>query len=299
MGALAALSDTTLLVGNRVSNRIEVLDLCTGTARWWWQLPSAPTGIALDPDARLLYVTLSGATRIAKIALDDAHVTLIELSAPAIGVAVGNDSIVFARLDDQAPFDAGVAIVDARRNKTLTTARGQFGELIAFHRPSNRLISGKENAGGLQAFQFDPATREFAPAESSAATGYNCSQLVVAPDDRRVFMACGSASGSAPAQSADFDPTDLTSPAGRYEPGLLSTSATFSAAGSQLFVGGSGVAQFDTATHTRVDTIAIPVPILISVAPSGRVLLGARPDVAPSTTWTLAWAVLAHPSDCR
>ena len=109
--ALAALSDTTTLVGNKLANRLEVVDLCSDEVRWAWQLPSAPGRVAIDRASRFLAATLSGATSVAFISLDSPDVRLVDIPEPAVSVAIGNDGVVFASLDDGHPTDQLVAII--------------------------------------------------------------------------------------------------------------------------------------------------------------------------------------------
>jgi hypothetical protein len=296
---VVALSDTTVLFGNQLNNRLDVLDLCTGMTRWSWQLPSAPGVSALDRAQRLLYVTLAGTTSIAKVSLDSAGVELIDVPAPAISLALGADDVVFARLDDGFGLDAPISIVDAAQGTVLATRRGQFDEIIAFHLATDRLLSGSSD-GGVKAFEFTAQTRELAEAESSASMSYPCFELALSPDQNHLFFACSNGTTpTPPAQGADFDPTDLTSPFGIYENGLSTVAAAYSPGGARLFVTtSSGVAEHDVVTRLLIDTHDMPLPIRLTVAPSGRVLMGGGVLHLNNDDISLSWKVLDTP-DCQ
>jgi DNA-binding beta-propeller fold protein YncE len=295
-----ALSDTTVLLGNQLNNRLDVLDLCTGKTRGSWQLPSAPMVSAVDRAQRLLYVTLAGASSIAKISLDSPLVELIDVPAPAIALALGADTTLFARLDEGGPsFDAPLSIIDTMAGRVLATRRADFGELMAFHRATNRLFIGSDY-GGVTAFEYAPQTMEFTEAESSARTSYPCFELGLSPDQSHMFFACSNGTTPTPsAQGADFDPSDLTSPFGIYTNGLNTAAMAYSPGGAQLFVTTSGgVAQLNVMTRALIDTHAMPSPIRLSVAPSGRVLVGGGVMFLNERDIRLSWKVLSTPADC-
>ncbi len=296
---LVALSDTTVLLGNQLNNRLDVLDLCTGMTRSSWQLPSAPGVSVLDRAQRLLYVTLAGATSIAKVSLDSAGVELIDVPAPAISLALGADDIVFARLDDGVGIDAPISIIDAAEGSTLATRRGDFDEIIAFHLATNRLLSGS-SYGGVKAFEYADQTMEFTELESSAGMSYPCYELLLSPDQSHLYFACGNGtSPTPPAQGADFDPTDLASPFGIYEQGLHAIAAAYSPGGARLFITTSSeVAELDVATRALIDTHAMPTPLRLSLAPSGRVLMGGGVLLLNQFDINLSWEVL-DTSDCN
>jgi hypothetical protein len=298
---LLGLSDTTVLVGNTDSNTLDVVDICTAGVRWSWQLPTAPGTAILDRSRRLLYVTLTGATSIAQISLDSARVELIEVPAPAIALAFGNGGLLFARLDDYGPFDWPISIIDGNKRRVLTTRRGDFDEFIAFYRAGNRLITGSRY-GGLKAFDFAPATREFTPAEATGETSEPCYEIALAPDEARVFFACDNGiSPTPPEQDGDFDPADLTKTFGYYEPGISVTAADYSPGGAHLFASiGAAVAEFDVSTHTRIDTITITgTNRHVAVAPSGRVLFTAGTSfVGTKQVSLLNWSLTDEPYDC-
>jgi hypothetical protein len=294
-----ALSDTTVLFGNQLNNRLDVLDLCTGTTRSSWQLPSAPGVSVLDRTQRLLYVTLDGATSIAKVSLDSAGVELIDVPAPVISLALGADDLLFARLDDGPGFDAPISIIDAVEGSVLATRRGDFDEIIAFHLATNRLLSGS-SYGGVKAFEYAAQTMDLTEAESAADMSYPCLELALSPDQNHLFFACSNGTfPTPPAQGADFDPTDLTSPFGIYQDGLSTIAAAYSPGGAHLFVTtSSGVRELDVATRALIDTHAMPLPIRLSVAPSGRVLMGGGVLHLNDDDIKLSWKVLDTP-DCK
>src|SRR6185436_14260835 len=98
---LFGLDDTSILVGNAVESRLDIFDLCSGTAKKSWSLPAKPGDIAFDPVTRTAYVALRGQPAIAKLQLDRDGVTAIDLPKPALALAIGNHGRVFARLEDQ------------------------------------------------------------------------------------------------------------------------------------------------------------------------------------------------------
>lgn len=276
-----------------------MLDLCTGKTRWSWQLPSAPGISVFDGARRLLYVTLAGATSIAKVSLDSPRAQLIDLPAPAISLALGNGQIVFARLDDGSPFDAPISIIDGASRAVLATRRVKLDEFIAFHRAKNRLFSGSKY-GGIKAFEYAAQTMQFTEAESSPEMGYPCFELALSPDQNHLFFACSNGvQPTPPAQGADFNPADLASPFGIYTKALSTTAAAYSPGSTRLFVEtAGGVVEQDVTTRAQLGNRLVAYVAHLSVAPSGRLLaasgvLHLNDDPAP-----LSWSVLST-ADCK
>lgn len=298
-GTVVALSDTSVLFGNQLNNRLDVLDLCTGTTRWSWQLPSAPGISVFDRAQRVLYVTLAGATSIAKVSLDSSRTQLIDLPAPAISLALGNGAIVFARLDDGNPSDVPISIIDAASQTVLATRRVKLDEFITFHRAKNRLFSGSKY-GGVKAFDYAAQTMQFTQAESSPAMGYPCFELALSPDQNHLFLACSNGvQPSPPAQGADFNPANLASPFGIYAKAVSTTAAAYSPGSARLFVEtAGGVVEQDVTTRAELGNRLVAYAAHVSVAPSGRLLaasgvLHLNEDPAP-----LSWSILDTP-DCK
>jgi DNA-binding beta-propeller fold protein YncE len=292
--ALVALSDTTTLVANKRANRLEVVDLCSDEVRWAWQLPSAPGRVAIDRASRFLAATLSGATSVALISLDSSDVRLVDIPEPAVSVAIGNDGVVFASLDDGHPRDQLVAII-AGDSSTVAGPLLDDGMFLGYHLASDRLlVAGRY--GALRAYEFDRQSRELSPAESSGSTGYPCFDVVVAPNQSRVFMPCSnSTSPTPPTQGADFNPEDLTAPFGTYASALSAGAAAFTPGSSRLFAGTSSrIVELDAAGHTEVGSFAATYNALLSVAPSGRVLYAVRQGGQ-----MLTWFVRSEPFDCE
>ncbi|HXK17308.1 MAG TPA: hypothetical protein VNG33_05890 [Polyangiaceae bacterium] len=296
---VVALSDTTVLVGNQLNNRLDVLDLCNDKTRWSWQLPASPGRSVFDRARRVLYVALAGATSIAKVSLDSARVQFIDVPAPAIALALGNDAMVFARLDDRLGLDAPISIIDGTSRNVLATKRVKLDAFIAFHRASNRLLSGSAN-GGIKAFDYAAQTMQFTEAESSPKTSYPCFDLALSPDQNHLFFACSSGvTPTPPAQGADFNPVNLASPFGIYDNTTSTAAATYSPGGARLFVSTAGsVVELDVKTHTQLGTRLGTSAARLSLAPSGRLLVGGgnlrlNEDPAP-----LNWSVLDTP-DCK
>jgi hypothetical protein len=297
--ALVALSDTTALVGNRVSNRLEVLDLCSDELRWGWQLPSAPGRVAIHRSSRLLAATLSGATSVALISLDSPDVQVLDIPEPAVSVAIGNEGTVFASLDDGSPGDQLLAILDGDSN-TLAGPLLDDGAFLGYHHGTDRLFAAGRY-GALRAYEYDRETRDLSAAEASGDTGYPCYEVVVAPDQSRLFMPCSnSTTPTPPTQGADFDPENLAEPFGYYASALSAAAAAYSPGSSRLFAGTSSrIVELDAASHTEIGTFPATFNALLSVAPSGRVLYAVKQKLVFEEGQTLTWFVRDEPFDCE
>jgi hypothetical protein len=294
-----ALSDTTVVLGNAIKNSLDVLDLCTGKTRWSWQLPAAPGVSVLDRERRVLYVTLVGATSIAMISLDSACVELIDVPFPAISLALGDDGQLLARLDNVLGLNKPISIIDVAARRVLATRLDRFNEIIAFSSASQRLFAGSIY-GSVQAYEYNSETLQFTAAESSPEMSYPCSDLELSPDQNHLFFACvGSVTPTTAAQGADLNAANLALPFGVYDAGASTTAATYSAGTAQLFaMEATQVASFDVATRTRVATYPISSAAHLSIAPSGRVLIGGGHAPTFDGTWTLSWSVVDTP-DCK
>jgi hypothetical protein len=185
---LLALSDTTMLLANRVDKSLDVFDLCLGSVTTSWALPGTPVDFAFDAERRSVYVALETLAGIARVDLDAADVTLIELEQPALSVALGDRGRAFVRLEGRP---GPVAVIDTIRNRVLEVVPGNFGEILAYDRRGDRLITLGQ-FGGVYAYEFLRATNEFVPKENpfDVSGGSNCDEAVISPDGRHLVLAC-------------------------------------------------------------------------------------------------------------
>ncbi|HXK17309.1 MAG TPA: hypothetical protein VNG33_05895, partial [Polyangiaceae bacterium] len=298
---LIALDDTTALVGNHVNNSLNIFDLCSGTVKKSWPLPAQPQDIAFDARSRTAYVVLREQPSIAKIKLDGAGVTLIDLPKPAIMLTTGNHGRVFALLEDALAPKPAVSIVDGPGATVLNTFYNDYlSNRITYDHEADRLLGASD--GGLVAFSFVEATNELVFAQYNHNTGgANCRQLVISPDQRHVVLTCGGGNtvtdSTGAYQVLDTDPGNLEVFYGLYHVGPYPDAAAFSPGGSYFFASGSGgaVLVFDVGTHSRIGEYAMRADQL-SVSPSGRVLLGRQGEANASI---FNWTLLNEPSDCR
>jgi hypothetical protein len=297
--ALVPLSDTTWLVGNKRSNRLEVFDLCTDDLRWSWQLPSAPKRIAFDRASRSIAATLSGATSVALLSLDSPAVRLVSVPEPAASLAIGNGGTVFAALDDGGGSDQLLAVIEGDVSSLAGPLLDDLA-VLAYHHASDRLLAAGKY-GKLRAYDFDAGSGVLSPAESSAGTGSPCFDVVVAPDQSRAFMPCSGSSSPVPsAQGADFDPENLAAPFGHYASALSARAAAYTPGSSRLFAATSDrIVELDAAAHTELGSFPALWTALLAVAPSGRVLYAVNARSLLQEGQTLTWFVRNEPFDCE
>ncbi|MGC4087177.1 MAG: hypothetical protein QM756_04595 [Polyangiaceae bacterium] len=232
------------------------------------------------------------------ISLDSPRVELIDVPAPAIALALGAEASLFARLEDSVAPNPPISIIDVTERSVLATRRANFGDRIAFHRATNRLLAGSTYGVGLTAFEYSPQAMDFTQAESSAEMSDPCYELALSPDQTHLFFACANATTpTRPAQGADFDPTNLASPFGIYANALGTAALTYSPGGKHLFTTASGgVAQHDVATRTLIATHAMALSKRLSVAPSGRVLMGGGVFALNEYDIRLSWKYSTTPT---
>lgn len=299
---LVALDDTTALVGNHVDNTLNIFDLCSGTVQKSWPLPARPDDIAFDAHSLTAYVVLHAQPSIAKIEIDGAGVTLIELPKPAIMLTTGNHGRVFARLEDALPPKPAVSIVDGAGAVVLKTYYDDsLSKLVAYDRLADRLLLGDD--GGVEAYSFVEATNDLVFAEYNRnAGGDNCKQLLISPDQRHEILGCGAGNtvtaSTAPYQVVDVDPANLNVFYGLFDVGPYPGPAAFSPGARYFFaysLGADATLVFDVATHAPIGSYAMRADQL-SVSPSGRVLMSRQ---GMANVSDLSWTQLKEPSDCR
>ena len=301
---LIALDDTTALVGNRQTPGLAIFDFCTGAAQKTWALPATPGDIAFDAASDTAYVVLEKQSALAKVRLHDDKVTLITLQSPAKSLALGEDGIVFARLDDDnsIPYFL-VSVVDGAAEVELDVVYDNFGPFLAYDARTARLLT--TGIAGITAFAFDASKKKNAltPDEtiSGLVVGDSCTGMLISPDQQHLVVTCGGGnpitSSTPPYQVADFNPADPHRTYGLFNLGPYPTNAAFSPGSTRFFSVNSqdGIVAFDVATHVRTRTFREFVDGL-AVSPSGRVL---QTRSGSDTVSLFGWFVLGEKGDCR
>ena len=239
---LIALDDTTALVGNRMTPELDIFDSCVGAAQKTWALPATQGDIAFDAASDTAYVVLETQSALAKVTLHDDKVTLITLQSPAKSLALGEDGIVFARLDndDSLPYYL-VSVIDGASEVVLDTVYDNFGPFLAYDGRTDRLLTS--GSSGINAFAYDASKKKDALALDETASGLvvgdNCSGVLISPNQHHLVVPCGGGnsitSSTPPYQVADFDPAELHRTYGLFNVGAYPTGAAFSPGSKRFF----------------------------------------------------------------
>ncbi|MBI2932918.1 MAG: hypothetical protein HYY16_14835 [Planctomycetes bacterium] len=247
------LADGHVILGDRQANTITILHVPTFTIRASYAAPAAPGDLEYDARNHLLYATLP-TSDLLRLDLVTGAQTLVPLAAPAMDLAIGNDGIVFATLNDQGSEVRGsLAVIDGLGGAVLTTHIGSFDALVACDRPGNQLITGGRglSPSSLTRYSFDPASLAVMKVQERRDGGSNGVDLDVSPDGDHIAFACGNGNvWPDPTTIWDFSSNDLSVAFGSWGTGASPASSDFSIDGVYLVAANYGyVRVFRAADH--------------------------------------------------
>ena len=241
----------TVMIGDKSTNEILVLDVQTGHVDARYPLPAPPGALLHDPDRKLVWVSLHSTSALTRIDLAEGTQQLVSLPTVPNKLAMGPAGNVF--VSPLAPGSA-VAIVDAGTG-TATALSGLItGALIAFDIPQSELISAAQGTSLLSRYSYDSSARTLTFQEQIGA-GTNGQELALSPDASHLVFACGG--GNGPNYSTDdIGPADFSfSSTKRWDTGPFPFSAAFSVDSGRLLMSTQQTLEvFDTSSYAKLQT---------------------------------------------
>lgn len=280
--AVAALCGGRVLVGDKVQSLIREIDLKTGGTVASYALTAAPGDIVVDRETNKAYAALVSSSHLARIDLASGQVTEIALDAPALRLALGNDGLVFASLDDDATWpDRPMALIDGAAGVVEATIVDDFDVLIAFDRPGSQLVVGDLgiSPSSLNRYAFDPVAKTLTHLEERWNSGSNGQDIAISPDGDHIAFPCGGGNGVG-YTVFDFSTDDFDVTFGEWSTGPYPRAAAFGPGGKTLVASnGDEVILFDAATHATLKTFPLPsagcsysTMKRVSVSPGGKIV---------------------------
>lgn len=257
--AVVALCNAQTLVGNQVTNQLEVRS-STGAIVSSYQLPDKPYDIAYDPATNTAYATLFNTmamtTDLMRVNMTTGMVTSIPIGGIGLRVALGNNGLVFVTMSDATSFpNRPIALVDGPNGTLIKTLLVPYGGiLMAYDRNANLLYLADEGASPskLERYGFDPMAQTLTLAQSRANAGNNGVDLTLSPDGLHVAFSCtqGNATNPIDYKLHDINSADLNATFGTWTTGQFPTAAVFSPDNLRLFAtNGSTMRRFGVASH--------------------------------------------------
>jgi hypothetical protein len=290
-----ALCGGVALVGDRIANRIVRIALSTGAIVASYGLTASPHSLALDSSRQLLYVSLSPATKLARINLVTGSVTYIHLSLAAQRLALASDGHVLALT---AEYPVRVVWVDGVGGWELgvkgVAAASTRAAFIAFVPSTNTMFLGDTGSSSSEfgRYAFDSSSPVLALLQKSSAC-QNGQHLAVSPVGTRLAFACGGGNGGGYGVY-DFAAGDLASSSGEWATGAYPRAAAFSPDGASFgSTNGTVLQLFGTTSHTLLKT-STAAPCGSSLANTrfsrdGKLLVGLAACSSSSPSHHLVW----------
>jgi hypothetical protein len=251
---VVALCDGTALVGDRVQNQLQRIDLETGSVTATWQLTSAPGRMLYDSDAGVVYAALEAASFLAKVNLATPIPTFIQVAKPVHSLALGNDGVVIASFTGPAGSDRGITFIDSNTDTVIKTHIGAYYELIAYDRGGQQLITGKYTGspGKLTRYSVDETSYDLLELQTLTSGG-NCRGLTTSFDGDHTAYTCGA--GNWGYAITDYSTDDLTVSFGYWHTDAYPQAGAFSDDGSSFVASnGDDILIFDGTTHALLQT---------------------------------------------
>lgn len=227
---LIALCDGEILVGNTNTNRIEYIDLATGSVMLYYELTAAPEDLDYDPGAGLVYASMKDSTSVARVNLVSGLVDYIPVSAEPSGIAARHGNGVYIISPDVPSsllywYDAN----DVEHGPHAVT-----GDMIQFNQTLGQVITAPRGLSPttVYVYGFD-VDGNIVPVESRGNLGGNGQTLKISPDDGHLVLVAGGGNGAG-YTITDLYPSDLSSSFGAFDTGAYPTGGDFAADSSRF-----------------------------------------------------------------
>ena len=227
---LIALCDSEVLLGNTSNNRIEYVDLATGTVMLHYELTAEPDDLDYDPGTGLVYASMKNATSVARVNLVSGLVDYIAVSAEPSGIAARHGNGVYI-ISPDVPSSL-VYWYDA--NDVEHGPHAVTGDMIQFNQTLGQVITAPRGLSPttVYVYGFD-VDGNIVLVESRGSLGGNGQTLKISPDDEHLVLVAGGGNGAG-YTITDLYPSDLTSSFGAFDTGAYPTGADFPADSSRF-----------------------------------------------------------------
>jgi hypothetical protein len=256
------------------------VDVPRGGVPTTFALGAAPEALLVDPLGGYLFATETSTAAVARLDLFAGTVTSIPVSNPAAALALGNGGRVFAALTIDN-FHHPLAVIDGAPATVLGTLAGDFGDVIAYDRDTDRLISTQVGfcSAWLDRYSFDGGAITMTKEQRVQQAGCTMEALLMSTDMRQLaVIAANDRTGLAVID--DVDPMTFNVN-GDWNVGPFPMPGAFSQDGSVLVTSdGFSVFVFDAHTHAKLHTYTMPRCVTnstwdidrVSISRGGRII---------------------------
>jgi hypothetical protein len=193
-----------ILYGDLTNNKVQAVNVLYGVVGNSYQLGAVPGDLAYDATTGFLYATLSGASSLAEINLNNGVVTNIPLAAPAIHLAAASNGYVFASLSTNynSPNEA-ICYINGNTGTVLGTASvASFNAnaYIACNSAGTTLYVGADGCSNCTTYQFLFNTSTYTLTTQYTASGTyttNGEEMDISPDGNHLAWVNGGGNGVA------------------------------------------------------------------------------------------------------
>jgi len=214
-----ALCNGQLLLAQKDTAAVAAYDIYQGQVTAVHALQALPSALAVDTQRGLLFVAEASLAQLERVDLASGATQSIPLPAPAVGLALGGDGLLFVSLDDAATApQRQLAIVDEVAGTVDGVVTGDYGSLVAYDCSHGQLITAIQGPGPgvLRRHAFDPVAKTFVLTQERDDAGQDCRDLALSPDGEHLVYLC--AGGNAGTGSVvDFAPADLSVLQGEWQ----------------------------------------------------------------------------------
>jgi len=270
---LVGLCDGWVVYSNATANELAFRNPLTGQTGQPIALDGTPGRLAFDADQGLLYVSLSPATKIAKVDLVTREVHYID-GANVTMLAIGNDGQVLGVTPSTSNsvtlvvFDAAQETISA----LIPLLSSESGSFLVFDREQNLVVATAATQAPdlqtLERFLFDPQALTVTLQQSSGLVGENGTDLILSRDGNHLVFPSGGGNfgATAPYTLFDFHTDDFDLTYGAWSISPYPSAAAFSPDGKYLAstrmgtsttgqTGSQRLGLWDAATHVEVNEV--------------------------------------------
>lgn len=258
------LCDGDAILQNQVSNEIGLINVSTQTLKKSWQLTATPKHMIVDDARQFLYVTLTGASKIAKIDLSvNTAVTYISTSAPASWITFGEPGFIFASLTQSGGYWGNIDLINLNTLSVTKTFTGSYYQMMIYNKTLHQLIIGSKglSPASLYRYAFDSTNLTLTQLEYVFDNGSNANHLVISPDDTKFALSAGGGNTNYGYSLLDYSTSSIAATNGTYNVGAYPSGADFSP-DSKYFLtstGDGGIKVFNTTTHALVKATTLNI----------------------------------------
>jgi cysteine-rich repeat protein len=293
-----ALCNGRVLLADRGTSRISMINVPRRTIEAIFPLSSPPERLALDFTTGMVFATLPAINSLAVLDLAQNQIRTIALTGTPFALAVGPQGIVF--VSGTGGIERQLMIVDVNQGTVLRTILGSNEMLLAYDSLRSQLVTAEAGicSGSMTTFAFDRIQLTLTQTQARNQSGCNCAELRLAPDNQHLALSCGGGNGYTDYSLYDFDPASISAPMPpRWSVGNYPSSADFSISGGRVVTTNRFDLQvFSVATYALLQTTPGPQPCAselsrVGYSRGGGIVFGLSDCGFYSDAGVMMWAV--------